>query len=219
MILFWNKVFRIIFSIALALSIFIISVKFTLNFRSLYYFDIEYLNIEEFSGLKEDEIKLNYNYLIDYMNDKDAAEFKLPTLPSSKYGQIHFVEVKNIFVTLDIILKISLSIILLGLIINYKNIYLLKHVSTILLVTPIVILIPFAINFDTTFTIFHKIFFRNDYWIFDPSEDPIINILPQGFFLHSALIILFKVLFICIILKIIFRKKPASLTRSYDLNL
>ena len=30
--------------------------------------------------------------------------------------------------------------------------------------------------------IFHEIFFDNDLWIFDPAEDYMIRMLPEGFF-------------------------------------
>ena len=39
-----------------------------------------------------------------------------------------------------------------------------------------------AVNFDKVFVIFHKIFFDNDLWIFDPAEDYMIRMLPQGLF-------------------------------------
>ena len=40
----------------------------------------------------------------------------------------------------------------------------------------------FASNFNKCFTIFHEIFFDNDLWIFDPAEDYMIRMLPEGFF-------------------------------------
>ena len=38
--------------------------------------------------------------------------------------------------------------------------------------------------------VFHRIFFRNDYWLFDSRTDPVILILPDAYFLHCALLIL-----------------------------
>lgn len=40
----------------------------------------------------------------------------------------------------------------------------------------------FASDFNKYFTIFHEIFFDNDLWIFDPAEDYMIRMLPEGFF-------------------------------------
>lgn len=35
----------------------------------------------------------------------------------------------------------------------------------------------------------HKVFFDNDYWLFDPKYDPVITILPDRFFLHCGILI------------------------------
>lgn len=202
----FNKVFKLIFIIAVVLSIFIIAVKFTFNFKPLYYFEIKNSNIEEFSGFSESRIKENYNYVINYLNLGNEVEFKLPSLPFSEKGKIHFYEVKSIYKALDLILICSLVVLILCLLLNGKFILLLKHASILLLVIPILIIIPFIINFDSSFTFFHKLFFRNDYWLFAPNEDPIINILPQDFFFHCALLILFIILLSSLILRISTKK-------------
>ncbi|MGL6198437.1 MAG: TIGR01906 family membrane protein [Lachnospiraceae bacterium] len=44
----------------------------------------------------------------------------------------------------------------------------------------------FSQNFNKYFTIFHEIFFDNDLWIFDPAEDYMIRMLPEGFFYDMA---------------------------------
>lgn len=202
----FNKVFKLIFIITVVLSIFIIAVKLTFNFKPLYYFEIKNSNIEEFSGFSESRIKENYNYVINYLNLGNEVEFKLPSLPFSEKGKIHFYEVKRIYKALDLILICSLVVLILCLLLNRKFILLLRHASILLLVIPILILIPFIINFDSSFTFFHKLFFRNDYWLFAPNEDPIINILPQDFFFHCALLILFIILLSSLILRISAKK-------------
>ena len=35
--------------------------------------------------------------------------------------------------------------------------------------------------------VFHEIFFTNDLWLFDPAEDYMIRMLPEGFFYDMAL--------------------------------
>ena len=44
-------------------------------------------------------------------------------------------------------------------------------------------------NWNKVFLTFHKIFFRNNYWIFDPASDPVILILPDKFFLQCVIVI------------------------------
>lgn len=38
-----------------------------------------------------------------------------------------------------------------------------------------------ALDFNNAFIIFHKLVFRNDFWIFDYHSDPVIRILPETF--------------------------------------
>lgn len=46
--------------------------------------------------------------------------------------------------------------------------------------------IAFAVDFTACFRIFHEIFFTNDLWMFDPAEDYMIRMLPEGFFLDMT---------------------------------
>ena len=52
-------------ALILTLTIISVSVVFTLAFRPLYYLDISALNIPEESGYSEEEIRENYDVLID----------------------------------------------------------------------------------------------------------------------------------------------------------
>ena len=44
-------------------------------------------------------------------------------------------------------------------------------------------------DFTRYFTIFHQIFFDNDLWILNPATDLLINIVPEPFFMDTALYI------------------------------
>ncbi len=169
-----------------------LGVIFTVNFKPLYYFDIDYLNVPESSGYDSELIKRNYDVLIDYNSPFYKGDLEFPDLPSSPEGLQHFVEVKDIFVAFYYIAIVSA--IVCALIIFYKkkrkdNSYLLVSSITVV-VLPVIIALLAAIDFDKTFVVFHKIFFRNDYWIFSPKLDPVINILPQTFFLHALILII-----------------------------
>lgn len=69
----------------------------TLNFRSLYYADIQNLHITELSGREEKDIRSNYDALIDYNSLFNHQPLKFPTCAMSESGRIHFEEVKKIF--------------------------------------------------------------------------------------------------------------------------
>ncbi|MEF9990977.1 MAG: TIGR01906 family membrane protein [Romboutsia sp.] len=187
-----KKALNIIFSICF--SIFLITgiINFTVAFKQLYYYDISKLDIPKLCGLSEREIKLNYDYLIDYNLSKDKSEFEMPTIESSPQGKIHFEEVRDIFQNLNKIFYVSFIISTIGIIINIKNknINSLKETSIALISIPAILSLPIIINFEDSFIIFHKLMFSNDYWIFDPSIDPVINMLPEQFFFHAGVMIL-----------------------------
>lgn len=44
-----------------------------------------------------------------------------------------------------------------------------------------------ALDFNSVFVKFHEIFFDNDLWIFDPAEDYMIRMLPEGLFYDFVL--------------------------------
>ncbi|MBU3188702.1 TIGR01906 family membrane protein [Clostridium bowmanii] len=190
-----------------------LTVNFTLIFKPLYYMDIEVLNIEESSSLSKYELKSNYNYLITYLTQNKQEEFNLPTLASSDNGKTHFKEVKVIFDKLKVMLLFSILVSIIGILVNkkHKKIKYLLTSSVVLIILPIMLLIPFVINFDKSFTAFHHIFFNNDYWLFDINTDPIITILPQNFFFHCALLIIFCIIIISILLRCIYKSQYKKL--------
>jgi len=202
------KVTDIAYGIIFTLLFISIAVVITVNFRPLYYMDIKLLNIEATSGLDKDTIKKNYDALIDYSSPFFRGDLKFPSLDSSENGLIHFSEVKNIFTAFYIIGAISL---VLGIIIiifkSKKKDYSYLMVSAITaVVLPLLLAIYMAIDFDRAFVVFHKIFFRNDYWLFDPVTDPVITILPDEFFMHCAIMIILIVLFFSLLFILIYKK-------------
>lgn len=202
-----KKILNVIFSICFSIFIITTAINFIVSFKQLYYYDIDKLNIPKLSNLSKEEIKLNYDYLIEYNLSKNVDEFEMPTIKSSNQGKIHFEEVRDIFQNVNKISRICLIISLIGIIIGIKNkdIKILNYTSKALIIIPLVLAIPMIINFEDTFVIFHKLMFSNDYWIFDPRLDPVINILPEEFFFHAGIMILGIVLAVSIILYTIYK--------------
>lgn len=195
--------------LAFSMSLFIITsiVKFTVVFKPLYYFDIKHLNIPILSGMSEEEIKLNYDYLIKYNTSYRDYEFNMPTIKSSIQGKIHFEEVRDVFKVLNKINIISGVISVLGIyiVLKKKEIKIIKYAGIISILIPIFLLIPITIQFEKSFEIFHRLIFNNDYWIFDPSKDPVINMLPAEFFLHCGVVILTGILIFSSIILTIYK--------------
>ena len=202
-----RKFLNVLFSVCISIVIIVGVINFTVGFKQLYYFDIDYLNISELSGLSKDDIKLNYDYLIDYNLNKNVSEFKLPTLKSSPQGKIHFEEVRNIFQNINKLAKVLLVVSLVGIILSVKNknIKILKTTSITLIIMPLLLTVPILLNFEKSFIIFHKLLFRNDYCIFNLDLDPVINILPEEFFFHSGMMILILILLVSILLFVMYK--------------
>ncbi len=192
-----------------------LGVIFTINFRPLYYLDVKLLNIPETSGYSKEVIVENYKALIDYSSPFYKGSLSFPSLDASPFGIQHFKEVKNIFVAFYGIGALSLITALAIIIYKFRKrdfSYLIVS-SVTAIVLPIVVALLLAIDFDKSFVIFHKIFFNNDYWIFDPATDPIINILPSGFFLHCAILIIAFILLGSLILYLfyLYQKKRSGI--------
>lgn len=207
-----NKLFRIFFQILFSMSLFlfvvILSVKFTLNFKPLYYFDINHLHIEKYTTLNKNEIKSTYDYIINYVNTSGSIEFKIPLLPSSVEGSTHFIEVKRVFSKLNSILFFSTLLSIFAIYFGYKHkIYsFLKWCSNFIFSTCFLLLCTFYWNFDKCFTFFHKLLFNNNYWLLDPKTDPIIAILPEEYFLHCAILILLLIISFSALLRLLHSK-------------
>lgn len=207
----------ILIGIVFTLLFISIGVIAAVNFRFIYYLDVSFLKIAETSGYDRQVIIENYDALIDYNSPFFSGGLEFPTLPASASGLQHFSEVKNIFVSFYYIGLASLIAAII--IILYKKrkrdrSYLLVSSITVLVI-PAIAAIGCAINFDAAFVVFHKIFFRNDYWLFDPATDPVITILPDTFFLHELIVIILFVVLGSLGLFLFSRKSPR---RSYYTN-
>lgn len=186
-----NKLFEILTAIFLSTAIVCASINFVLIFKPLYNYDIKNLNISSDSGMSYEDIRNNYSILIDYLNSSDNNKLSLPSFSMTLETETHFAEVKHIFVLIkrSMYLFGILSVILTYMNIKNKKFFVFKYSSVILAALPLLI-IPLAINFNKSFTFFHKIVFRNEFWLIDPDLDPIINIFPETFFMHCFIVIL-----------------------------
>lgn len=202
------RLFQLILSLSLAFFIICLAVQLTLLFTPLYYFDVRHLNIMAQSGLSYRRIVDNYNYMIRYLLNPMPQPFHLPSLAYSVHGRIHFEDVKRIFTFIDVLLIATLLINVTGfwIKIKHRDYYFLKTAAITLALFTIVPLIAFTLDFNDSFIIFHKIFFRNNYWIFNAATDPVITILPETFFLHAALLVLGIIILGIIVLTVFYKK-------------
>src|SRR5699024_11703113 len=71
---------------------------------------------------------------------------------------------------------------------RHKRFWRLVQPFKIGMLVPIVFGFFMLVGFDRFFILFHETFFNNDDWLFDPTTDPIINVLPEQFFMHSFIL-------------------------------
>lgn len=169
--------------------LFTCSVVLVLNFRPLYYHDVQSLHLPEETGLSGETICQNYDALIDYnLFWKGESTLTFSDFPMSEQGRIHFEEVKRIFVALQYGMIAALIVFAGGIVWNVrrKSYRFLRATAVTSLVVPTVLGILVAMNWERFFIGFHKLMFSNDYWLFDPAKDPVILILPDEFFFHCA---------------------------------
>lgn len=201
--------------LVLAISLLTIglSVILTLNFRVIYNVLAKKLNLDIISKVSIDGITSDYKILIDYLNNPFIGKLRFSNFYMSENGEFHFYEVKNIFQGIYSLIIISIIILLLYLIYKrYKKektevIRLANNAANFMIITFGVILLAIMIDFSKAFILFHKIFFNNDYWIFDPSLDPIIIVLPEYIFMIYAIIVIALILVCIIIYKVLYYKK------------
>ena len=210
-----NSILKILMSIFTAISIIAIATIIALNLRFIYKFIIDKYNLVNITGVSVENLMNDYSGLINYLQNPFIETLKFKNFIMSPYGKIHFYEVKRIFITLIIIASIFIIITLIYVIIckvkgyKYFSRIIIRNLnlgSNALIMFFIILVTAYIIDFSKAFTIFHKIFFKNDYWVFDENMDPIIKALPEELFMIYGAIILGIIIILSITIKVINKK-------------
>jgi hypothetical protein len=116
----------------------------------------------------------------------------MPDFAMSEGGRIHFADCKRIFDVVQIICAVCGIFTLVSFFLHRHggNSRYLRFAGILTIALPAVIGGLAVWNWDWLFVHFHQLFFRNDYWLFDPTADPIILVLPDAFFLQCAGVIM-----------------------------
>ena len=166
--------------------------------------------ISQNTGIKIDQLNQVSDQIKDYFRDDQEKLEVLLQEPGKEVFNLfnqkeidHMVDVKNLIKTTILFERVGLILLIIffvfylfrvGYISFYKNLKRIILVS-FLIWSILLFLIVFGmiVDFNYTFTLFHKIMFTNDLWILDPNSDFLIMIYPQRFFLEisAAIIILF----------------------------
>ena len=178
--------------LCMCLAIISSSITIAIKFKPLFLYDVKKFDLPNTVGLSYDKVVKNYDELMEYLNNKNISTLSMSDFKSSKEGLIHFEEVKKLFHLNYFINIVSLILSFIFLMYLFRNglTNKLKKPLIVIFLCPIILVSILLLNFDKAFNLFHGVFFRNDYWLFDPNLDPIINILPQEFFMHSFILII-----------------------------
>lgn len=204
----FNSIIKVIYGIFIAILTIGISTIMTLNSQFIYHYSIDKYSLDKLGNVSKEMLIKDFNTLIKYLQNQFIEKLKFNNFPMSINGEFHFYEVKKIFLSIYCItIFIVLFFIVLFIVnrITGKKIYfhkILNYGANTLIFIIISLLSAIFIDFSKAFVVFHKIFFNNDYWIFDERTDPIIKVLPEEVFMVYALVVIGLVIFGIIVYKL-----------------
>ena len=190
-----NKIFSVLFGVALFIFILSFSIGLPIYCRFFYYAQINALSLPEQTGFSFNQIKTAFDQMMNYLTLPNQP-FATGVFKFNEQGASHFKDCKVLFdINLVALICSSLFLILTLILVKAKKLNLYKpfnmsisfiSASAILIVLLIVGVIV-AIDFSSAFTVFHHLFFAGkDNWIFDPTQMEVIKILPEQFFINCA---------------------------------
>ncbi len=177
-------------AVVIALFIISLAVVFVLYFRPLYYLDISFLRLDAASGKDAASVRRNYDAMCDYLALWNRGALILPDFPMSEHGRIHFADCKRIFDAVQILFIVTGILCIIGAVRRKHSARCLRIAGALTIVIPAVLGVLAFYQWDALFANFHAILFSNDYWLFDPLQDPVILILPDRFFFQCVVVIL-----------------------------
>lgn len=187
-----SKTVSILSSLLIALFFLSAAVATPILFRGWYYREAEALKLEEKTGYSTETIHGAFNQLMDYLV-KDEP-FGMGELPWSESGKSHFADCQTLF-HLDFILLwgSAAGLILLAFlrrrVVPYRFLGRSPAFWTFVVTLAVFLVLGLwaVVDFSSLFSAFHNLFFPGKTnWIFDERTDPIILLLPEAFWAHTA---------------------------------
>ena len=175
---------------SLMIAIITLAIALTIWAIPLFKFSLQHLNVPERVGMSFESIMENYRVLLSYLHFPWIDQLVLPNFPVSASGAFHFYEVKLLFYLNYGLLFLSMvgSFFYLRKLKEIQGFWRLRPVFRLAIIIPFLLLFVLALDFDWLFVKFHEIAFNNDAWLFNPTTDPIINVLTQEFFMYSFML-------------------------------
>jgi integral membrane protein (TIGR01906 family) len=205
---FGNKISWLILSVLLAvlLPIWLVTsnVRWVVNDLSLYSFGFNKFNIQERTGISNQELMSAARQIRSYFNNKEEVlnvTVEIAGVSRNIYNPkeiAHMRDVKGLIqgvYQLQEIISLYLGIlIILGILARRYTVWkplagacVYGGIFTLCLI--IIIGILSVVDFGGLFLVFHLVSFSNDLWLLDPSRDMLIRMFPQGFFMDATILI------------------------------
>jgi len=198
-----RKLLGIAEAVLIALVILAGAIAVPVLFRPFFYWHIAPLELAESVGLTVQQVKTAYNEMMNFCVGLTDT-FSVGVLGWSEAGKAHFADVRKLFVLdLSVLAAALILLVVVILLRRGKPVRLLGHTpgfwSAVGLGTAFAAVGALvAIDFEKAFVVFHQLFFPGkDNWLFDPSEDEVIRILPEVFFRNCAILIFALILIGC----------------------
>ena len=174
--------------------------------------------------MKIEDVMTVTEYMMDYLIGKEEKLSIVTDVDGeqqdffNEQDRLHMADVRNLFLgglklrNYAVILAIILLIFLGVKKADFRRLIPSGYLQALLfyLVLAAILGVAMSIDFTSCFTLFHKLFFTNNLWIFDPATDYMIRMLPEGFF--SDMVIRVGVTFIVLLavpgaLAVLYRRK------------
>ena len=162
--------------LVLTIIIFIPLITFRFLVFNLDFYEKEFTKLNVYDKFPKETADENIKELISYLKNKDSLETDF----FNEKEKQHLIDVKNLINKAISLFYLTLFLLIIFLILNYKSLskpFLYSGVSIIIL-----IIILLFLDFNQAFLNFHKLFFSNDLWLLNPETDNLINLFPQQFF-------------------------------------
>jgi integral membrane protein (TIGR01906 family) len=184
-----------------------------LVFQPAYFsWQFERYHIEEATGMEKEDLLDTMDEVMAYLQGKRddlVIISRVRGMEREIFGERekdHMVDVQNLFLAGFWIRNISLLLLLASLYTLYRKgsgvltARAVAFASWLPLSLGLVLGLVVSLDFSRYFVIFHEIFFDNDLWLLNPNTDILIQMLPEGFFMDTALLatVLFVFLSLCI---------------------
>lgn len=200
--------FLVIGWMLLIIAVFLTIVDVCCFDRSFYVKEYQKNGTAEVIDISDEQLMMVTEHLLDYLEDHEEVlkiDAEIAGTVRNVFDErdtLHMVDVKILYQNAMLVRNISF---VLAAVIFLVNIVLFKKDVVVSLAVSFykalgmfmmicaAVLVGAAIDFDSLWRLFHKIFFTNDLWLLDPNISVLINMVPLQFFfdLVTKIVVLF----------------------------